>query len=117
LPINENENNLEEYFHKMEKLEHQYIMSEFKTEICQELNHKSNEEQSNCMNYHISDGRRKIFGKNRRLTHSNFKCENVECKDINCLFAHNDLEINYHPLKYKTEACKSMSHIKVRVYK
>ena len=92
-------------------------MSEFKTEICQDLNHKSNEEQLSCMNYHISDGRRKLFGKNKSLTHSTNKCENIDCKDINCVFAHNELEILYHPLKYKTEACKSMTHIKVRIFK
>lgn len=49
------------------------------------------------MSYHQQDRRRKIFGQNNKLIHSIVKCDNINCKDINCTYAHNEFETLYHP--------------------
>jgi len=37
------------------------------------------------------------------------KCEKETCKDKDCRFAHNDMEVMYHPHIYKTKLCQNLA--------
>lgn len=55
-----------------------------------------------CENYHqINDQRRdpELFQYSTKL------CENPDCRNENCQFAHNEIEVFYHPDYYKTLSC------------
>ena len=41
----------------------------------------------------------------KKFIYNNILCENPECSDLNCEFSHNEFELNYHPIFYKTIPC------------
>lgn len=106
--INSNSNEQNEY--KFEISLHKDFLVNFKTTECEQKDDSEHEE--NCRNFHNKDDMRRkpilYFYKSGIWNYYPIKCEQNECKlGRICRYAHNNFEILYHPLLYKTSLCAS----------
>jgi len=81
---------------------HKKYITTYKTEKC-----KENKHSSECFGFHDKkDQRRKpLIYSNNQWNYYPIKCGIEGCFLASCEYSHNQYEIDYHPLVYKSEMC------------
>lgn len=90
-----------------EQAEDYRYLFEFKTQPCRDLHCEDLE----CWNYHSYKDKRRVplyLPEAQGFAYSASTCSAPNCRYPDCLFAHNGLEVSFHPLLYKTKLCAGL---------
>jgi len=90
-----------------ERAEDSRYLFDFKTQPCRDLHCEDLE----CWNYHSYKDKRRVplyLPEAQGFAYSNSTCTATSCRYPDCLYAHNGLEVSFHPLLYRTKLCAGL---------